>query len=130
VRNPLDERRAIQLSMRGLPSGWAAPIPHAWVWLDGKAEKEFDVMAWPLSDVNLYKFGNNKEGRFLATAPLRVAGLIVRDYTEELDISNTIPGSRFYPIGGTFYRVSVRKLATVRIEVEEKEQLKETIIVH
>jgi hypothetical protein len=87
-------------------------------------------MIWPLADVNLYKFGNNKKGKFQATAPLRVAGFIERDYTEELDVSNTIPGSRFYTIGGKFYRTSVRKLATVGIEVEEKEQRKDTIIVH
>ena len=130
VRNPLDEPRAIQLSMRGLPIGWAAQIPHAWVWLDGKAEKEIDVMVWPVADVNVYKIGKNKKGRFPGTAPFRVAGFIERNYSKELDISHAVPGSRFYPIGGTFYRVGVRKRATIRIEVEGKEQRKDTIIVH
>jgi hypothetical protein len=36
IRNPLDQPCAIQLSMRGLPLGWAAQLPHSWVWLDGK----------------------------------------------------------------------------------------------
>jgi IPT/TIG domain len=130
VRNPLDEPRAIQLSMRGLPLGWAAQIPHAWIWLDGKSEKEIDVMVWPVADVNVYKVGTNKEGRFPGTAPFRVAGFIERNYSKTLEVSNTVPGSRFYPIGGTFYRVGVRKRATIRMEVTGKEQSKGAISVH
>jgi hypothetical protein len=129
VRNPLDERRAVQLSMRGLPLGWAAQIPHAWIWLDGKAEKEIDVMVWPVADVNVYRFGKNKEGRFPGTAPFRVAGFIERGYSVAMDISGTVPGSRFYPIGGTFYRVNVRKKATIRMEVEGKER-KDSVTAH
>ena len=63
-------------------------------------------------------------------APYRVAGFIERSYSKELDITHTVPGSRFYPIGGTFYRVGVRKRATIRIEVEDKEQRQSTIRVH
>jgi hypothetical protein len=117
VRNPLDEPRAVQLSMRGLPVGWAAQIPHSWVWLNGKAEREIEVLVWPIADVNAYKFGKTKEGRFPGMAPLRVAGFIERSYTKEMDISQTVPGSRFYPVGGTFYRVNVRKRSTISIEV-------------
>jgi hypothetical protein len=130
VRNPLDEPRAIQLSMRGLPTGWAAQIPHAWIWLDGGAEKEIEVMVWPVADVNAYKFGRNKEGKLPGLAPLRVAGFIERSYSEEMDVSHTVPGSRFYPIGGTFYRVAVRKRATIRMEVADKEQRKAAVSVH
>lgn len=129
IRNPLDEPRAIQLSMHGLPLGWAAQIPNAWIWLDGKAEKEIEVIVFPIADVNIYKFGKNREGRFPGMAPFHVSGFIERSYSEVMKISNTIPGSRFYPIGGTFYRVSVRKRASIRIEVE-KEQNKSRIIVH
>ena len=103
--------------MRGLPVGWAAQIPHSWVWLNGKAEREIEVLVWPIADVNAYKFGKTKEGRFPGMAPLRVAGFIGRSYTKEMDISQTVPGSRFYPVGGTFYRVNVRKRSTISIEV-------------
>src|SRR5204863_1349571 len=121
IRNPLDEPRAIQLSMRGLPMGWAAQIPHAWIWLDGKAEKHVDVMVWPLYDVNAYKLPSAKEGRFKPTAPFKVAGFVERNYDEVMRISKKVPGSRFYPIGGTFYNVSVRKKATIRIEVDSEQ---------
>ena len=129
VRNPLDERAPIQVSLRGLPLGWAAQIPNAWIWLDGRAEKEIDVMIWPIADVNVYKFGHNKEGRFPGLAPVRVAGFVERSYSEETQITHTVAGSRFYPIGGTFYRVGVRKRANIRIiEVSDK-QRKEAVIV-
>ncbi|QEX15181.1 hypothetical protein FRZ44_04610 [Hypericibacter terrae] len=130
VRNPLDEPRAIALSMRGLPLGWAAQIPNAWVWLEGKAEKEFEVMVWPLADINVYKMGKQKEGRYPGTAPLRVAGFIPRSYSEEMPITHTLPGSRFYPIGGTFYRVHARRSASIRFEIEEKSQRKDSIVLH
>jgi hypothetical protein len=128
IRNPLDERAPIHVSLRGLPLGWAAQIPNAWIWLDGRAEKEVDVMIWPIADVNVYKFGHNKEGRFPGLAPVRVAGFVERSYGEETQITRTVAGSRFYPIGGTFYRVGVRKSAKIRIEVSDKERKKEVIV--
>ena len=128
VRNPVDEPRAVQLSMRGLPAGWAAQIPNAWVWLDGRGEAEIDVMIWPIADVNVYKFGQkNREGRFPGVAPLRIAGFIERSYTKEMPITHTVPGSRFYPIGGTFYETSVRRKASIRIEVKDRESRSEAV---
>jgi hypothetical protein len=126
VRNPLEERRAIHLSIHGLPRGWSAQIPHSWIWLDGKAEKEFDVVVWPIADVNAYKFGNNKQGELPATAPFNFAGFILRSYSKEMENSHSppgtrFPGSRFYPIGGTFYRTDVRKKSTISIEARKEQ---------
>ena len=126
VRNPLATRVPVALSMTGVPKGWAAQIPHAWVWLDGKAEREIDVSIIPLLDINAYKFGKKKEGRAPGTAPLRVSGHIPRQYVES-DTGHQHPGSRFYPIGGTFYRVNARKKGTIRIEASEKG--KDTLLV-
>jgi len=126
VRNPLATRVPVALSMTGVPKGWAAQIPHAWVWLDGKAEREIDVSIIPLLDINAYKFGKKKEGRAPGTAPLRVSGHLPRQYMES-DTGHQHPGSRFYPIGGTFYRVNARKKGTIRIEASEKG--KDTLLV-
>jgi hypothetical protein len=122
IRNPLDKPRAVHLSTRGLPVGWAAQIPHAWVWLDGKGEREIDVLVWPLADVNAYNLASNKEGRLPATAPFHVKGSIERSYTEVMNGSLTLPGSRFFPIGGTFYRTHVRRRANIRLEVKGDER--------
>ena len=120
IRNPIDERRMVHVSACGVPLGWAAQIPHAWVWLDAHAEKEIDVMIWPLADVNVYKFGKNKEGRFPGVAPVKVAGFIERQYAEMMGYPRHEPGSRFYSIGGTFYRVGVRRKSTIRIETDSE----------
>jgi hypothetical protein len=121
IRNPLDEPRAVHLSTRGLPLGWAAQIPHSWVWLDGKGEREVDVLVWPLADVNAYDLASNKEKRLPATAPFQVKGNIERSYTEVMNGSLVPPGSRFFPIGGTFYRTHVRRRANIRLEVKADE---------
>jgi hypothetical protein len=121
IRNPLDEPRAVHLSTRGLPLGWAAQIPNAWVWLDGKGEREVDVLVWPLADVNAYDLASNKEKRLPATAPFQVKGNIERSYTEVMNGSLVPPGSRFFPIGGTFYRTHVRRRANIRLEVKADE---------
>jgi hypothetical protein len=130
IRNPLDKSTVVHLSTRGLPAGYAAQIPHSWVHLGARGEKEIEVMVWPLGDTASYKIGtgkdHNKEKRFRGTAPFRVAGHIPRDYDEK-DTAKTHPGSRFYPIGGTFYRVSVRKRATIRLEVDEQVKAKDSI---
>lgn len=127
IRNPLDERRAVHVSLQGVPTGWAAQIPNAWVWLDGKAEKEIDVMIWPLVDVNFYKFGKNREGRLPGFAPVRVVGHIERTYSEPMGPMQEVAGSRFYPIGGTFYRVGVRKRASIRVETSKDGDRKGTL---
>ena len=123
IRNPVDEPHAVYLSIHGIPKGWAAQIPNAWVWLDGKAEREIDVMIWPFENVNAYKFGKNKEGKLPEAAPLNIAGNIERTYNEELESSGMpgerFPGSRFYLIGGTLYRTEVRRKSSIRIQVEK-----------
>ena len=133
IRNPIDERRSIHLSMHGLPHGWSAQIPHSRIWLDGKAEMEIDVLIWPFEDVNAYKFGKDKRGQLPSSAPFSLGGSIERSYSIELENSTAspgtrFPGSRFYPIGGTLYHVDVRRKATITIEVS-KEQHESKIIV-
>ena len=86
-------------------------------------------MIWPIADVNVYKFGHNKEGRFPGLAPVRVAGFVERSYSEDTQITHTAAGSRFYAIGGTFYRVGVRKRANIRISEVSDQKRKDAIIV-
>jgi IPT/TIG domain len=118
IRNPLKERRAVHLSIKGLPSGWRAQIPHSWIWLDGLAEKHVDIVIWPTEDIVAYKFGKHKKerGELPGMAPVRISGHVPRDYEEILLPAKEQPGSRFYSIGGTFYRVHVRRKSSLRIE--------------
>ena len=126
VRNPVDERRAVQVSLHGVPRGWMAQLPHAWVWLDGKAETEIDVAIWPTGDVGAYQIGSHRKDpdkrRLPGTAPVRVSGIIDRSYDVSVMPSGEAAASRFYPIGGVFYRVHVRRKSVIRIEVKRSDQ--------
>lgn len=119
VRNPVEERRAVQVALHGVPRGWMAQLPHAWVWLDGRAEREMDVAIWPTEDHSAYQIGPKEHGeRHLpGTAPIRVRGDIERSYDVSVMPSGEAAASRFYPIGGVFYRVHVRRRADIKIEV-------------
>jgi hypothetical protein len=127
VRNPVDERRAVQVTLTGVPQGWMAQLPHAWVWLDGLGERELDVAIWPVADLAAYQVGDpdrdpdrDKDRRhkeYVGTAPVRVRGTVDRSYDVSTMPSGEAAASRFYPVGGVFYRVHVRHRAQVAIEV-------------
>ncbi|NMO88378.1 IPT/TIG domain-containing protein [Actinomycetospora sp. TBRC 11914] len=119
VRNPVNERRPVFVSLHGVPRGWSAQIPHAWIWLEGLAEKEIDVAIWPEEDLAAYAIGSHdgKEG-LPGTAPLRVSGTVPREYSELVQPFDEEPGARFAPVGGVFYPVHVRRRARIEIGLE------------
>ncbi|MFD9192336.1 IPT/TIG domain-containing protein [Streptomyces phaeochromogenes] len=121
VRNPVDERRAVRVDLQGVPRGWMAQLPHAWIWLDGRAEKEIDVAIWPTADFDAYQVGSRKEHgdrELSGTAPVRIRGTVDRSYDVSVMPSGEAAASRFYPIGGVFYQVHVRHKSSIAIEVE------------
>ena len=106
-----------------MPRGYRVHFPHAWVWLDAKAERQFDLVVVPTLDYNAYL-----ERKFPMTASVRATGWLPRQYEEKVPPYNEQPGSRYYPIGGTMNRVRVVK--RVRIDLkEDREGKKETAIV-
>jgi hypothetical protein len=131
IRNPVDERRAVQVTLTGVPRGWMAQLPHAWVWLDGLAERELDVAIWPVADYAAYQVGDPERDRdkdrgrkeYVGTAPVRVRGIVERSYDVSTMPSGEPAASRFYPVGGVFYRVHVRHHADLAIEVGRDEEL-------
>lgn len=132
IRNPVDERRAVQVFLTGVPEGWMAQVPSAWVWLDGRAEKEIDVAIWPTEDLAAYQIGNPRRdderedrGKYVGLAPVRVRGQVERSYPLSVMPSGEPAASRFYPIGGVFYRVHVRRKADVKMEVGHDKELGE-----
>jgi len=122
IRNPLDERRQVNISVKGVPRGWAVHFPHSWVWLDGKAEKHFDLVVVPLLDYVAYK-----ERKGPMTSHVRVDGTLPREYHEPLPPYSQPAGSRHYPIGGVLNRVHVLKRSSIKLD-EDRERSKERII--
>lgn len=133
IRNPVDERRAVQVSLTGVPEGWMAQVPFAWVWLDGLAEKEIDVAIWPTDDLAAYQIGSlrrddekrDEHRKYVGLAPVRVRGQVERTYPVSVMPSGEAAASRFYPIGGVFYRVHVRRRADIKMEVGHDKELGE-----
>ena len=123
IRNPLDERRMVSIALSGVPRGYRVHFPHAWVWLDPKGERHFDLVVIPTLDYNAYK-----ERKIPMIASVRATGWLPRQYEDLRPPFQQQPGSRYYPIGGTLNRVRVVK--RVRIDLkEDREAKKESAIV-
>jgi len=122
VRNPLDERRMVSLAVSGVPFGYRVHFPHAWVWLDAKAERVFDLVVIPALDVSAYDVGvsgetGHSERKAPNRAKVRLTGWLPRQYSEPEPPFQEEPGSRYYPIGGTLNVVRVVR----RVQIEMKE---------
>jgi hypothetical protein len=124
VRNPLDERRMVRLAISGVPRGWSVYFPHSWVWLDGKAEKRFDLVIIP--DFDDYAFQFDKilppsampcpETPLAATAMVRIRGALAREYSESHPPRDEPAGSRHYPIGGILNKVTVKRRSQITLQ--------------
>lgn len=124
VRNPLDERALVRLQVKGVPHGWRVHFPHAWVWLDGKAEKQFNLTVAPMFDWNeltgMQTATHHVERKLRQTARVRLEGVVPRVYDTPLAPSHQPAGSRAYPIGGIQGNVSVKKRTRIWIEEDRK----------
>ncbi len=129
VRNPVDERRAVLVELHGVPLGWMAQLPHSWVWLEGRAEREIEVAIWPTEDPRDYlpmlpsERDRHQRAKLPVTAPVRVSGSIPRSYDVSVLDSGESAASRFYPIGGVFYRTHVRLKSSIKVEVVPGERV-------
>jgi hypothetical protein len=122
IRNPSDKRSMVQVSLKGVPKGWFVQFPHAWVWLDPKAEKVFDVVIVPTRDYNWFL-----EMKQSMAAPVKLEGLLPREYEEPQPPKDEPAGSRFYPIGGVLYETDLRLKTAVELG-EDPERSKEWVI--
>ncbi len=129
VRNPVDERGPVLVELHGVPLGWMAALPHSWVWLEGRAEREIEVAIWPTEDPRDYlpmlpsERDRHQRAKLPVTAPVRVSGSIPRSYDVSVLESGESAASRFYPIGGVFYRTHVRLKSSIKIDVVPGERV-------
>lgn len=110
IRNPLDERRLIRIGISGVPQGFRVHFPHAWVWLDPKAERHFDLLVVPTNDYAAYV-----DRKLPRVAPVRATGWLARQYREALAFHKPA-GSRYFTIGGTTNNVRVVKRVTIGLK--------------
>jgi hypothetical protein len=124
IRNPLDERALVRVVVKGVPSGWRVHFPHSWVWLEGKAEKKFNLTVVPMFDWNdlagIQNATHHIERKLYQTARVVLEGSVPRVYDTPVEPFHEPAGSRYYPIGGIQGNVSVKK--KVRVWLEEKDK--------
>jgi len=129
IRNPLEERALIRLAVKGVPRGWRVHFPHEWVWLDAKAEKQFDMTVVPMFDFDDIQPSatHANERKVYQTARVRLEGMVPRSYDTKLTPYDEPAGSRSYPIGGVQGNVSVKKKTRIWLEegVKQRERHEE-----
>jgi hypothetical protein len=122
LRNPLDEKRMVSIALTGVPQGYRVHFPHAWVWLDPKSERQFDLVVIPFLDFGVYQ-----ERKITRIASVRITGWLPREYQELIPPYQQPPGSRYYPIGGNLNVVRVVRQVKVDLK-EDREAGKEAVI--
>jgi len=113
VRNPLKERTIVLISVRGVPEGFVAQFPHAWVWLDSKQERLFDLTVVPLQDIEYYY------EQEIIRADIVVDGSIPHSYKQKMS-SGDYPGSVMLPIGGLTARVTPKHHSEITLEEDQE----------
>jgi hypothetical protein len=113
VRNPLDERIPVLVSVRGVPAGFVAHFPHCWVWLDPKEERELALTVIPTRDYFEY------QKMEVSRATILVNGWIPRYYREEIG-PGIFPPPCLFPIGGILARVTPKRKVTIQLWEDQK----------
>lgn len=115
VRNPLKDCTIALLSVSGVPEGFKAYFPHAWIWLDPLEERRLDLVVIPILDFQHYQEHCKERGeekRAARKANVKLTGYIPRSYQDKVP-PGTLPGSRMLAIGGIMAQVTPKR----RIEI-------------
>lgn len=110
VRNPQPVRRAVLVTLAGVPRGYTAQIPHAWVWLDGHESRELALTVVATEDFPFYREQRQR------TAAVRIGGYVERTYDTEAAEQAGPAGSRALRIGGVLALVTPKKRGGIKVE--------------
>lgn len=120
VRNPLEEKAMVKVSLDNVPRGYFVYFPHRWLWLDALGERKLDLLVIPLFDPakpylpDRYYEGQ-KERTAVAVAEISLYGQVARMYREALEITG-VPATWMAPIGGVLARVEPKLRGQVKLD--------------
>lgn len=124
VRNPLDERALVWVSLENVPRGYYVYFPHRWLWLDARGERKLDLLIVPLFDPRkphvIHFHGQRDDRRAEPVASIRLYGRVARVYSEKLKITG-VPASWMAPIGGVLARVEPKLRGEITLNPDIKE---------
>ncbi len=122
VRNPLDERAQVFVSLENVPVGYFVYFPHRWVWLEPKGEKKLDLLVVPLFNPEqagnsewVAAYAENTRYKISPRAAIRLYGRIPHVYRKELEITGA-PASWLSPIGGVLALVEPKRRGKIQVD--------------
>jgi hypothetical protein len=113
VRNPLDRRTLVLITIHGVPRGYRVHFPHAWLWLDAREERKLALAVIPSLDYADYR------KQEVPHAFVRIAGHLPRSYDRETP-PGVLPGSRMFPIGGITAQVTPKRRVDIHLEPDKE----------
>jgi M6 family metalloprotease-like protein len=91
VRNPLNKRTLVWITLDGVPEGFYVYFPRRWLYLEALSERTLELLVIPLRDIKDLK---------TKIANVRVQGYLPWPYNTPQPVSNLPPGSTARLIGG------------------------------
>ncbi len=119
VRNPLDKRTLIWIAVDGVPEGYYVYFPRQWLYLEGRAERNLELLVIPLRGIREQKFN---------VANVRVTGHLPWWYTEKMPINGLPPASVARHIGGIQASVAPKRGSSITLQPEPKATGKEVTV--
>lgn len=113
IRNPLKQRTIVLINIKGVPLGFTAHFPHAWVWMNPLEERQLALTIIPTLDYSAYRKNE------ILHANVQVIGEIPHSY-QELIPPGVFPASIVRAIGGITARVIPKQSVTVKLGIDEE----------
>jgi hypothetical protein len=107
IRNPLEEESPVLVTTMNVPNGYVVHLPHKWVILPAKGERQMDLTIIPFLDISAYR----KEFRY-RTAPIQVRGHLPRRYVQAVT-GTGVPAWTHRAIGGITASVTPKYKAEI-----------------
>lgn len=115
VRNPLEEDSPVLLAPAYVPIGYLIHLPHRWVNVPAKGQRDIEVTIIPYLDLQVYL----KELRF-RSADIRVRGFLPHAYQEDVDVITGVPAFTHRAIGGLTLNITPKTRAEIQAEIDKK----------
>ena len=114
VRNPLEEDTAILLAPANVPIGYLIHVPHRWVNVPAKGQRDIEITVIPYLDIETYR----KEFRF-RSADIRVRGFLPHSYLEEVE-GTGVPAFTHRAIGGLTMNITPKRRAEIDAQIDKE----------
>lgn len=111
VRNPLNKRTLVWITLDGVPEGFYVYFPRRWLYLEALSEERLELLVIPLCEIKDLK---------TKSANVRVQGYLPWPYNTPQPVNNLSPGSTARLIGGIHTIVAPKVGSKVTLRPDPK----------